>query len=246
MTELGLKEIFSSLQGEGIYIGCRQIFVRLTGCNLACRYCDTDFRPTSVCRIETEPGCGRFREVESPLAAVQVSALLQRWQASFPGLHQAITLTGGEPLLQATALAQWLPQLGCELPVHLETNGTLPEQAQALRPWIDFFSIDLKLSSVTGEPTPWKAHRRFLEVCRGKAAQVKIVVAPGLDERELRQAAELAAACLPQTPLILQPVTAEGRPLVPGGQLLSWQTALSRTHPDCRVIPQVHPLLAVF
>lgn len=245
MTELALKEIFSSLQGEGIHIGCRQIFVRLAGCNLACRYCDTDFDSEAGCRIETEPGSGRFREVKNPWSALRLTELLQHWQTAFPGLHRAITLTGGEPLLQADALARWLSRQQGGLPVHLETNGTLVEQARSLRGSIDFFSIDLKLSSVTGEPTPWEEHRRFLEACRGRPAQIKIVVAPGLDENEMRQAAGLAAGCLPQAPLILQPVTEAGRPSVAGRRLLSWQKALSQIHPDCRVIPQVHPLLVV-
>jgi len=42
-TAANLSEIFSSIQGEGPYIGCKQIFIRFSDCNLDCDYCDTDF-----------------------------------------------------------------------------------------------------------------------------------------------------------------------------------------------------------
>ena len=40
--QAGVSEIFSSIQGEGKYVGCRQLFIRLIGCNMDCPYCDTD------------------------------------------------------------------------------------------------------------------------------------------------------------------------------------------------------------
>ena len=43
VNEVYIKEIFTSIQGEGLYVGEKQIFVRFCKCNLACRYCDTDF-----------------------------------------------------------------------------------------------------------------------------------------------------------------------------------------------------------
>ena len=43
-----IKEIFSSIQGEGLYIGCKQIFIRFCACNLNCYYCDTDFYPANI------------------------------------------------------------------------------------------------------------------------------------------------------------------------------------------------------
>ncbi len=245
LTSLSLKEIFSSIQGEGIYIGQRQIFIRLAGCNLHCRYCDTDFVPTDRCRVETAPGTGRFEEVDNPWAAERVLQLVTQWKEQQPQLHQALVLTGGEPLLQAEALVHWLERLDGMLPVHVETNGTLARMAEKVNPWVDFYSIDIKLSSSTAEATPWDEHEAFLSTCSGRPAQVKLVLGTDADWAELQRAARLAARCLPHAPLVLQPVTHNGCPQVSGRQLLQWQAQLSAEHPDCRVIPQVHPLLQV-
>ncbi|HQB38817.1 MAG TPA: 7-carboxy-7-deazaguanine synthase QueE, partial [Deltaproteobacteria bacterium] len=57
---LYINEIFSSIQGEGLLAGRRQIFVRLTGCNLYCSYCDTPVEPSAFCNIETSPGSTRY------------------------------------------------------------------------------------------------------------------------------------------------------------------------------------------
>ena len=51
-----LIEIFSSVQGEGKYVGCRQIFIRSAECNLNCAYCDTNFKRAAFCNVETFAG----------------------------------------------------------------------------------------------------------------------------------------------------------------------------------------------
>ena len=96
-----LIEIFSSIQGEGKYVGCRQIFVRFEGCNLACRYCDTENAPGAhpTCQIETHAGSRQFENVANPLSAQDVAAHIKRLLAETP--HQAVSFTGGEPLLHA-------------------------------------------------------------------------------------------------------------------------------------------------
>lgn len=96
-----VNEIFYSLQGEGTHTGCPAIFVRLSGCNRRCPFCDTDF--TS------------FTEMSEAEIVNAVSA--------FPA--EIVVITGGEPALQLTgSLVDALHSAGKR--VHIETNGSLP------------------------------------------------------------------------------------------------------------------------
>jgi organic radical activating enzyme len=98
-----LVEIFYSLQGEGLRVGEATVFVRLAGCNLACDFCDTDFRVKESYSVET-------------LAGVI---------ASMAGSCRWVCLTGGEPTIHdLEALCEALHARGFRLQV--ETNGTRP------------------------------------------------------------------------------------------------------------------------
>lgn len=243
-TELQLVELFSSLQGEGLLLGRRQVFVRLAGCNLDCAYCDTAFASAPTWRAEVEPGCGRFAEHPNPVALQRVTGVLRQWQEDWP-IHHSLALTGGEPLLQCTALAEWLPQVSRLLPVFLETNGTLPERLPALLPWLTWVSMDVKLASATGTPTPWTEHAAFLRASAGKLCQVKVVIDDATPAAELVEAAGLVRRCAPEQPLIIQPRTVAGRPVIAGERLLALQALAAREHRATLVIPQLHPLLSI-
>jgi 7-carboxy-7-deazaguanine synthase len=242
-----LAEAFSGIQGEGPYCGCRQLFVRLSGCNLHCAFCDTAETqgrcPTWI--MESAPGKRDQQRCENPVDPSTLQKILAALQ---PTWHQAVSITGGEPLVQADFLRQWLPLLKAGgARVLLETNGTLPEAFVQVRDYIDITSMDLKLASSTGQPTPWPEHRQFLqEAARCSQVYLKAVVTGATIEEEIEQAASLAASVDPNLTLVLQPVT----PLrscvlrVPApGQMLDMQ-ALARRHlSDVRVIPQVHKLI---
>jgi len=80
-----LAEVFSSIQGEGVHIGRRQIFIRFVGCNLACEYCDTHLLDgADSCRLEATPGRGDFIDVANPVPMDRVVELVGRWSAGWP------------------------------------------------------------------------------------------------------------------------------------------------------------------
>jgi 7-carboxy-7-deazaguanine synthase (Cx14CxxC type) len=117
-----VKEIFYTLQGEGLNAGRAAVFCRFAGCNLwsgresdragaACHFCDTDFVGTDG------PGGGRFVG-----AAALAQAILSAWAGDTA--DRFVVLTGGEPLLQVDAgLIDALHRQG--FTIALETNGTL-------------------------------------------------------------------------------------------------------------------------
>src|SRR5271166_7030806 len=137
-----VTEIFSAIQGEGALVGERQVFVRLTGCNIRCGYCDQpealERRP-GPCRIEQTPGLRDWAVWESPLPISSVAEAVDQLCSALH--HHSISLTGGEPLLQSTrvgALAAHLSRNGHDL--MLETNGTLVAAFRRIRPWLRYVS----------------------------------------------------------------------------------------------------------
>jgi organic radical activating enzyme len=244
-TEAQLIEIFSSIQGEGLLVGCRQVFVRMALCNLDCAYCDTPFAPVADCRIEDAPGSGNFRGLPNPVALETLYNILFGWEREAPGVHHSLSLTGGEPLVQGDILREWLPDLRRILPVHLETNGTLPEALEPLLPHLDSIAMDIKLPSQTGVPTPWQAHCNFLALARDKGCQVKVVIGEETPPKEVEAAARMVHEVAPHVPLVLQPVTRAGEIAIGARQLLDLQTLAARIHPPVRVIPQTHRFIGL-
>jgi len=135
-----VKEMFLTLQGEGVNAGRRAVFVRFAGCNLwsgreqdrstaVCRFCDTDFVGTD--------GLGGGKFADAPALADAVSGF---WGAGEQ--DRFVVLTGGEPMLQIDdAIVDALHAAGFRIAI--ESNGTLP-----VHPGIDWVCISPKAGSI--------------------------------------------------------------------------------------------------
>ena len=225
-------EVFSSIQGEAIYVGRPHLFVRFWNCNLACRYCDTDYK-------------GPHREVTGEQLSDEVGRFLRE-----EGPFHAVSLTGGEPLLWAPFLKGWLPWLKrMGQRTYLETNGTLPDALEEVLPWTDIVAMDVKPPSATADRPLWEEHARFLRTAweAGKDLFVKVVVTPETSDSEVARAVELVAAVSRDIPVVLQPVTPWGevRERPSAEQMDRWSRPAGLALRDVRVLPQVHRLLGV-
>ncbi|MCZ8135841.1 MAG: 7-carboxy-7-deazaguanine synthase QueE [Porphyrobacter sp.] len=141
----GGPEIFASLQGEGPSVGLPVAFVRLSRCNLACTWCDTAYtwRFTGDNRPHRD-GIAFERK------ANQVTLSPEDTAARIAALGQKrLVITGGEPLLQAGALAEMLAHLP-DISVEIETNGTVAPPAR-LDVRVDQYNVSPKLAH-SGNP----------------------------------------------------------------------------------------------
>lgn len=237
MLKLPVSEIFSSIQGEGPYVGVRQIFLRLPNCNLRCPYCDTATTMPQQLRIETAPGSGIFDNINNPIFMDNLIELLQSYDFS---IHHSLSVTGGEPLIWGNELRVLLPFLKEKgIKIYLETNGTMPEQLLQVLPWVDIISMDIKLP-FNGQ-TFWALHESFLRNSLKKEVFVKIVVHQGTSLQELQNARDLIVGIDPLIQTILQPVTTTQGIITPKPyQLIEWQSFFLKKMPNVRVIPQTH------
>jgi organic radical activating enzyme len=245
-NEAQLSEIFSSFQGEGIYLGERQLFIRFAGCNLSCQYCDTPqaLEIPKVFKVETEPGSRKFNHYANPAGLEQLVELVS--PLSGAAAHHSISLTGGEPLLQVDFLKLLLPRLKGR--IYLETNGVLPDHLAEIIELVDIVAMDIKLPSATGLSPYWKEHKKALAAAYRKEVFVKIVFTKESKVNEINEAAALIAEVDASIPLVLQPVSPSGpikhRPAAE--QILAFYNTARRKLNKVRVIPQVHKLLGVY
>ena len=256
MTRAHLTEIFSSIQGEGPYVGVRQIFIRFYGCHRRCEFCDSPetvpawqppgFKPASF-RIETPPGSNCFDRHANPIDVNELAALIGMMDSP-RGLHHSVALTGGEPLLHSAFLCDLLPRIEhFGLKTYLETSGDLYHELDRLLPWLDIAAMDIKLPSVTKNEPAWANHRHFLQRCVANEVEVfaKAVVSAATSEDDITQAARIIADIAPATLLIFQPMSPHGEAINPPSpeQLLRWQALAHSLIPNVRVIPQCHKMM---
>lgn len=162
-TAPGQPEIFRTLQGEGPQTGRPSIFVRLSGCNLTCSWCDTPYTWD----------WDRF-DKDAERVGLSAEALADRIRALGP---EPLVLTGGEPLVQQKGLPALLDLLA-DRTVDIETNGTIAP-SEALVGRIDTFVVSPKLGN-SGMDAPRRIRTKALLALRdtGRAWFKWVVTSP--------------------------------------------------------------------
>lgn len=217
-----IKEVFESVQGEGPYIGYKQIFVRFCNCNLKCNYCDTEFAPDEY-----------FEE----FTPIELADYLKKFD-----LHKvhSVSLTGGEPLLSVDFLKEFLPFIA-GVKVYLETNATLADKLAEVINFIDIIAADIKLESASGIKDSYKFHDNFFEVAKKKDCFAKIVFNSKITGDEIEKCALMAKKH--DIPLILQPEMHNDKLSVSTESAQNILNKFLELYPDTRLIPQMHKFL---
>lgn len=239
-----IEELFDSIQGEGPLVGCRQVFIRTGGCNQDCAYCDTPQarRPVATCRVEIEPGSGKYEYLPNPLPVEEVMRVVgDLWTPR----HHSIAVTGGEPLTQPGFLRALFPELeGSGRKVYLETNSTCPGELDELVRDIEYIAADIKLSSCTGQPNRFDDNLQFLEKCEVPHLFVKLVVTDKVDPDEFMAAIDIVKQSGRSPIIVIQPVVSRrGDVGIGAGALLKLQQRALEEMKDVRIIPRVHQLI---
>lgn len=183
-NKLSVSEVFLSIQGEGMSMGKRSVFLRLAGCNLMCGGQGTQFdhqlHNGAQWRCDTIEVWmkGASKKFDQILDDDMMVALLD-------GAH--LVITGGEPLLQQDAICEFLDALDLDIYVEVETNGTIMPTA-AMIERVSQWNISPKLSS-SGNGKHGINHEvlNFFNESMMNSVQFKFVVATGDDLDEIKQ-----------------------------------------------------------
>ncbi|MFH1553018.1 MAG: 7-carboxy-7-deazaguanine synthase QueE [Candidatus Omnitrophota bacterium] len=224
-----ISEIFLSYQGEGPFAGSRQLFVRFYGCNLKCVYCDTFLE--SYKSFSKESFLGKILDFEDD--------------------YNELTFTGGEPLLYADFLKEFLPLFARHRKhkIYLETNGTLPGELKKVVDHIDIIAMDFKLPSSGGNPEElWGAHEKFIKTASRKELIVKAVITDSTTIDDIKQMSRTIKPIKKTFVVVLQPVTPVNEMAKePDEEMISFFKGYLRkeTGREVVILGQVHKSLGV-
>jgi 7-carboxy-7-deazaguanine synthase len=178
MNSLLISEIFFSLNGEGLEIGKPTVFVRFSGCNLNCSWCDTKYADYNSFQMS-------------------ISEILEEIEKCNNGIN-SVLITGGEPLIQDIEyLVDALHKK--EYDIGIETNGSVYKDVLLN---IDFISVDIKTPSSNNETNDLVIFNKIVNAIKARKGQMKAVIADRRDYDFLKKFIEENSF---NVPLIIQP-----------------------------------------
>jgi organic radical activating enzyme len=168
--------IFYSIQGEGISMGEPAVFLRLYGCNLHCSYCDTPY---------TWGKDTNKKIISLGITIITLEKLAEDIQKLWPKTnkkYKRLVITGGEPLLQKTAIDNLIDLLS-DWFVEIETNGTILPTKKQLNECQ--FNCSPKLSNSGNDEN--RINGKVLKAINKNDSQFKFVVRNEDDVKEIER-----------------------------------------------------------
>ena len=233
---LPIMGVFLTFEGEGTRIGAPRVFVRIGGCAIMCKGCDTpeSFNLEKSAKIATTDW---------------VVSEVRRLSAGFENVE--VHITGGEPMHYPVALSRLAEDLRLNMPnvsLSLETSGLILD-TKVFR-LFDYLSLDIKTPSSGVAPEIWQIADIFnmqAKCTQPSAVQVKVVVTNQEDLTWIREALLTTNQFQGKVlPLILTPAAAPGQCLDKAAEGISRTMSMiqewNRGY-NIRVIPQIHKLL---
>jgi len=181
MKKIKITEIFRSIQGEGTEIGKPKIFIRVAGCNLRCKYCDTKFSSWYV---------DSFKEYTQ-------EELLEKVK-SFD--CDSITWTGGEPTLYQEFLTKFMYS-NQKFHYSIETNGV--EHFYNID--LSFYSVSPKLENFCKDAINMESLNDYVETIAMIDGQLKFVISSDEDYRQVKELLMIKNSNIKKISIILQP-----------------------------------------
>ncbi|MDR0454249.1 MAG: 7-carboxy-7-deazaguanine synthase QueE [Deferribacteraceae bacterium] len=230
LQPISIAEVFDSIQGEGKYVGVKQIFVRVAGCPLECDYCDTDYTVKDSFNVN---GMAFYK---NPANAGHIFDILSAH--FFFAEYHSISITGGEPLLYPVFLREFSEISPAKL--FLETSGYDPAGILDIAPYFDFLSIDLKT-----DIEPFGRHADELLAAAALLPPEKMYLKMALrPDTKADESVKTAAGLFEKhniKEVWLQPVDNIFNPEKTAG----WQSIFRQYGVDARFVPQIHKFLKI-
>ncbi|NQT22250.1 MAG: 7-carboxy-7-deazaguanine synthase QueE [Candidatus Omnitrophica bacterium] len=225
-TTAKIAETFISYQGEGPYLGMRQLFIRFFGCSLNCTYCDT-----------------KIDSYENPTKEELLKRALEYTEP-----YSSLSITGGEPLLQSKFLKEFIPMYkdAVQKSIYLESNGVLCDDLKSVIAMVDTVAMDMKLPSSTRRREFWSEHEEFLKIARRKEVFVKAVITGETLIEDVLRAGDIIKNIDRKILFVLQPVDPKNDTKeVKEKTLINFKDQLNKKLEDVRIIPQWHKTAGV-
>ena len=223
MKKAFIKEIFLSIQGEGPHVGERQLFIRFCGCNMSCNYCDTDFDISE----------------SKEYSASELINIVNKF-----GTNLTISLTGGEPLVSADFLKEFLPLAKASgHKIYLETNGTLPNKLNHIIDYVDIIATDIKIASATKLNVSTLLVDEFFKIASQKETFAKVVFDANITDLEIAEIISIVKKY--DIELILQPKMKGNVFSLTSSDCESIFEKFISKYGRTRLIPQLHKFINV-